>query len=162
MDVIELGKLIEDPKLRHSFERWVMTYLTRDKFLAEEVIQHTYLKAWENSDKFDGKNLIGWLKTIANNSAKNMYKRKIPDTGIDGIEDLLIDKDTPEGRMALRAILNILDNLKPPKPEIMKRFAIGETHEEISKAIGIGRTTITGLIKDAKREIEEEFFGERV
>ena len=44
----------------------------------------------------------------------------------------------------------------------MKRFAIGETHEEISKAIGIGRTTITGLIKDAKREIEEEFFGERV
>ena len=75
------------------------------------------------------------------------------------IEDLLIDRDTPEGRAGLRALLNIIDNLEPPKPEIMKRFAIGETHEKIAEAIGIGRTTVTGLIKDAKEEIEKEYFG---
>jgi RNA polymerase sigma-70 factor (ECF subfamily) len=43
--------------------------LTRNRFTADDMMQHTVLKAWANMDKFNpGTNMRAWLFTILHNN----------------------------------------------------------------------------------------------
>lgn len=54
-----------------------LLYLCKDEYLAEDILQDTFLKAIENIDQFDGRcKLISWLCQIAKNQYFD-YLRKI-------------------------------------------------------------------------------------
>ena len=48
----------------------------KDRGLAEEIMQETYIRMLKNIDSFDdGKNAMNWLLTMAKNLAINLYNR---------------------------------------------------------------------------------------
>ena len=48
----------------------------KDRGLAEEIMQETYIRMLKNLDSFDdGKNAMNWLLTMAKNLAINLYNR---------------------------------------------------------------------------------------
>ena len=50
--------------------------LCGNEFDADDLMQQTYLRAFENFDKFDGRNFHSWLCSVAKNIFLNNLKRK--------------------------------------------------------------------------------------
>ena len=50
--------------------------LVKNRELAEELLQDTFLKMYQNIDKFDGKYFKAWLLKIANNIAISELRKK--------------------------------------------------------------------------------------
>lgn len=59
-------------------------YLVKSKAVAEDVLHDAYLKAMQYVDRYkEGTNFIGWLCTIAKNTAINKLKRQSRETSTD-------------------------------------------------------------------------------
>ncbi len=57
--------------------------VVRDAHLAEDVVQDTIIRAWQNLDSFRGDGAFdGWLSSIAHRTAVS-YLRRIKDTAVD-------------------------------------------------------------------------------
>ena len=50
--------------------------VVKNKELTEELVQDTFLKMYQNIDKFDGKFFKAWLLKIANNTAISELRKK--------------------------------------------------------------------------------------
>lgn len=60
-----------------QYERLIITIclsFTKNYFDAEDLAQQTFLAAYENYNKFDGKNFKAWLTTIAANKCRDYIK----------------------------------------------------------------------------------------
>jgi RNA polymerase sigma-70 factor (ECF subfamily) len=72
----------------------------RNYFDAENLAQETFLSAYRNIGKFDGKNLKSWLCTIAANKCRDFLKSKAAKEYVslsgDVLEQLEYDMDSPE------------------------------------------------------------------
>lgn len=63
------------PLLDHIYR--AACYLTKDKSQAEDLVQETYLRAFQYFDKFEsGTNCKAWLLTILRNLYSNQYQQK--------------------------------------------------------------------------------------
>ena len=133
----EVDKISDEEQLSY----WLDTYqnlifsicykMTGNYFDAEDLTQDTFLSAYRNIARFDGRNEKAWLARIATNKCLD-YKRKsaageIPtedeffaarqDTSSDGSsEDVCLQTIVMEG------LLQCCNSLKPPYDEIANRF----------------------------------------
>lgn len=97
--------------------------MTRDKSVAEDLTQITFVKAWKNIRRFDQKKSFKtWLYTIAKNSAYDYFKKKktIPFSNF-------VDE---EGNSKLE---NITDGEIFPEEILMKKDAEKEMAEKLEK-----------------------------
>jgi len=66
-------------KLFKENKEWLKSYIYRkvnDSDLAEDILQETYLKAYENRDNYQERGKIkAWLKTIAGNLCRDYFRR---------------------------------------------------------------------------------------
>ena len=131
--------------------------IIRNRDLAQDIAQDTLVKALSSYQNFDGKNINGWLKTICKRTYLDWIKKKKEtlkvsedDSDIDGV-----DKLNPENLAEYRIILDIIDDLNPPKPEIVKKTFLGETQEEIAKSLNIGRPRVSELLNEARDQLSE-------
>jgi RNA polymerase sigma-70 factor (ECF subfamily) len=107
-----------------QYERLIITIclsFTKNYFDAEDLAQQTFLAAYENYKKFDGKNFKAWLTTIAANKCKDYIKspkrgmyslsheecESIEQAG-NSTEEIIIEKHTEEG------IRKLCSKLKEP------------------------------------------------
>ena len=153
----ELDLLLTEKVMRNV--KTFIYYKCRDLDLAMDILQDTYEKAVKNCDKFDGKNISGWLKTISRNLLYDRYKKKTESLPGDDIPTQ-IDNETPEQLALQRALLDFIEELKPPLPEIIKRRAKGETSSAIGEALGLAPSTIREKIQEAKEEIRINYLGD--
>lgn len=58
-------------------------YIVKDRMLAEDVAQETYLSAFTKLDSFSEGNFTGWLVTIARNAALNLIKKRAREQNTD-------------------------------------------------------------------------------
>lgn len=69
---------------KEHFEKYIIEYqhliiticlsFTKNYFDAEDLAQQTFLYAYKNLDKFDGKNFKAWITTIAANKCRDYIK----------------------------------------------------------------------------------------
>lgn len=109
-----------------------------DPDLANDVAQSAWAAAWRNRGRLrEPEKVRGWLLTIAANEARRSLRRRrllqlvtltdgVPRTGHAGQADDELD------------LIDALQRLAPRDREILaRRYALGETSQEIAEAIGM-------------------------
>ncbi len=123
--------------------------LTRDKSLAEDVTQESFVKAWKNIRKFSPtKSFRGWLFTIARNTAIDVLRKKkdIPfssfetENGNTLVDTLKDSEPTPAELVTLaedyRYLENMLQELNPMYREVLTlRHTSDMTFDEIAQIV---------------------------
>jgi RNA polymerase sigma-70 factor, ECF subfamily len=133
--------------------------LTRDPGVAEDCTQETFILAWRNLPRFEGRSALGtWLHRIAVNVALRRTRRRALEVVAPPAED---DRET--------LALGIIDDDTPPidvekavasLPEGARHVLVlcgiyGYTHEETAGMLGIAVGTCKAQMHRARRLLRE-------
>lgn len=133
----------------------------------EDIEQEVYLKALENKEKYheEGK-LVAWLKTIAQNVAKDYFKSayfKSMNQKADVEESALQDNKSVSAlelqlqKERQKAILKAVDSLPSKMREVVNLYEFEElSYEEISKKLGISLGTVKSRLFSAREILSEK------
>ena len=135
---------------RHSRRLFQSAYrLTGNEQNAEDVVQETFLKAYRNLHRFDGRSQFStWLYRIAVNCAMDLMRKESRRTARERAEDVsdlatLATEHPPPDRLAAssetgRAVARVLGGLSPTERAafVMRHFE-GYSSVEIGQLLGI-------------------------
>jgi RNA polymerase sigma-70 factor (ECF subfamily) len=150
----------------YNFARW----LTRDREEAEDLIQETYLKAWQGFSSFElGTNFRAWMYRIMRNTfltsrTSSKASMTVPlDSPEDGTE-LAFITETPESlllKLSNRELVqNAIEELPEHFREILLLCEIDEmSYREISEALSIPIGTVMSRLARARRAIYDGLRG---
>lgn len=160
---MDFNKLIENNK---NNVKNIIRLITKE--YNEDLEQEVYIKAWQNSHKYEEQGKFkSWINTIAKNiskdylkSAKVRYETKTANDELtfNSIKD---KKLTPEqvfiSKQRQKRITNAINELKPKFKEIIIMYEIeGKSYEEISNKLNCPIGTIKSRIYNAKKELYEK------
>lgn len=149
------GLLGAVPRLRRYAQS-----LTRDGAEADDLVQHTLLKAWEHRRQFvAGTSLSAWLFTILRNgffNGRRKHRREVPDP--DGIHAAgLSSAAEQEHRADLRDLQDALDRLEPAQREALVLVAVeGLSYEAAALVIGCPAGTVKSRVSRARDRLTED------
>jgi len=144
-------------------------YIVQDRELAQDIVQETFLKAFQNIHTVkDGEKLGAWLAAIASRTAID-YVRKIKKWNDVVTEDHIIDEQlsksddhysTVETIVEKKFLKNILlreiDELKPEHKQVLILAYLHDMkYEEIAEALDIKVTMVKTRIHRAKLKLRE-------
>lgn len=132
--------------------------ILRDYQLAEDVMQQTYIKIYENVKSYKtNTSAKNWILTIAKNTALTVVKRRQRETNVDFSQDnnadgmYCLDKDFDTPLISLANKILTEDEFK-----IVLLFAIGEyKHREIAKMMNLPLGTVTWKYNNALKKLRE-------
>jgi RNA polymerase sigma-70 factor, ECF subfamily len=133
--------------------------LTRNVTLADDLVQETVLKAWNNIAKFEpGTNMQAWLFTILRNtyfSSLRKTRREVPDT--DGIHAAaMFEKPAHDGRLAMRDFERAFEKLSPEHREVLILVgASGYSCEEAAEMMDVAVGTVKSRASRARKRLAE-------
>ena len=115
-----------------------------DRFEAEDLTEHVFLKAWQALPRFRAKGATfrAWLYRIAHNAVIDRHRTHKPVVPLDTVPEMNDAAPTPEeaaetGQETDR-LAAALDHLKPEWQQvILHRFVNGLSHAETAEVMGI-------------------------
>jgi RNA polymerase sigma-70 factor (ECF subfamily) len=132
----------------------VVLRIVRDRGVAEDILQETYLKVWQKADIFDpaAGRPITWLATIARNRAidrvrsKDIVRRAAGQDDDEGVFARLADPGGADP--VLRESLRIcLERLVPQARQcVLLAYCSGYSREELAERFGRPVNTIKTLL----------------
>jgi RNA polymerase sigma-70 factor (ECF subfamily) len=133
--------------------------LSRDRSVAEDLVQETYVRALAASRKAaPEENLRGWLFTILGNIWKNERKRRRPETvaDVEGLRggipsregDPLVELDRRELRERLRSALDELPDSF--REVVVLRCVEGFSYQEVASIVGCPAGTVMSRLARAR------------
>ena len=121
---------------------WQIHYILQDHDDTDDVLQNTFLKAWNGLDNFKGESaLYTWLYRIAQNEALSFVKQK---RHLDSIDDedfaepsTFVASEHFDGNQAQKTLMQAIATLPPKQRQVfcMKYFE-DKKYEEMSNLIG--------------------------
>ena len=144
----------------------VVLRITRNSAIAEEVLQDTYIKVWQNAERFtpEAGQPMAWLAAIARNRAIDRLRSERFDRFKDMGEDNLLDQiPAPPGadsvaRESLRTCLEGLD--EEARSCVVLAYCTGSSREELaerfSRPVGTIKTVLHRSIKLLRACLEKE------
>lgn len=133
--------------------------LTRNRSLADDMMQDAIVKAWANIEKFEpGTNMKAWLFTILRNTYYTQHqkmKREVAD--VDGaFSDQLSVKPDHDGRLHLRDFRTAFETLPVEQREALILVgAQGFSYEEAADTAGVAIGTIKSRVNRARQRLTE-------
>lgn len=132
--------------------------ILNDRFLAEDVMQETFLKIQLNASSFRyGNNVKSWIMTIARNTAIDALKKRqteLPEASVCDKSDTNIDlicQDKDEKYLQLIRPLSDLDK------QIISLHLIGELrHREISRILNMSTAAVKKRYERALKKIAKQ------
>lgn len=117
----------------HEDIRRLLLSMTRDFNLADDLLQDTYLRAFERHTSYRGGNQRAWLATIARNVYYDHYRQRYVRSEIQMTEAVNAESTAVEGHSDLLVIRDALASLEPVfrTALLMKHYA-GYTYKEIA------------------------------
>lgn len=158
----EFKRSIEElyPRLHRSMS----AYLAGSSIEAEDLLQETFMKAYNNLDSFrEDSSMYTWLYSIARNLAIDEFRKRKNEKLISGtpVEELEIsndddepDDDTPHNiRMMRKAMAEL--------PEILRSVVVmktidGMSYPEIALITGLNEDTIKNRMFRARKELADK------
>ena len=131
--------------------------LTRNPSSADDLVQDTVVKAWENIEKYQvGTNLRAWLFTILRNtffSSIRRTRREVADP--DGVmAGKLSVKPDHDGRLALSDFRRAFDQLSPEHREVLILVGVsGFSYEEAAHMTGVAAGTVKSRASRARAKL---------
>lgn len=139
-----------------------------DRGLIEECISDVFIAVWENAEKFNGDivNFKSWIAGITKYKAIDYFRKYSKKVNSEAINENIADKrdledDYINGIEAKRLIEIIMAYDEPDKSIFIRKFLLGESSSEISKAIGITINNINTRVFRGRQKIKKEFFNEK-
>ena len=142
----------------------IMRLSSGDQYMAEEVVQSTFIRIWEVREKVDiDASFISFLCTIAKNLLMNMYQRQTVEYVYN--EYLLksgVDRDSQtEDDIDLRFLNDYIDSLAEELPAQRKKIFIlskrqNYTNKEIAGMMGISESTVATQLSLAVKFMREQ------
>ena len=143
---------------------FIMRLSSGDQYMAEEVVQSTFIRIWEVRAKVDSDaSFISFLCTIAKNLLMNMYQRQTVEYVYN--EYLLksgVDRDSQtEDDIDLRFLNDYIDSLVEELPAQRKKIFIlskrqNYTNKEIAGMMGISESTVATQLSLAVKFMREQ------
>ena len=127
---------------------------------ADDLMQQTYLKAWENFGSFRGENFSFWLRSIARNIfLDNLRKSKCPAEELPEIPD---NSNNPEfiaekrdiGRILLKALKDSLSSVQ--RITIILYYYDEKSVSEIANIMQVSENTVKSRLFNARKKLREE------
>ncbi|WP_298951852.1 sigma-70 family RNA polymerase sigma factor [uncultured Methylobacterium sp.] len=133
--------------------------LAHDPSRADDLVQETLLKAWQNRARFEpGTNLDAWLYTILRNSFYSEYQKRTREVAdSDGVHAArLIALPAQEANLDLLAMQDALDRLGPDQREALLLSAVHDlSYEDIAVAMACRVGTVKSRINRARARLTE-------
>lgn len=143
---------------------FIMRLSSGEQYMAEEVVQSTFIRIWEVRAKVDSDaSFISFLCTIAKNLLMNMYQRQTVEYVYN--EYLLksgVDRDSQtEDDIDLRFLNDYIDSLAEELPAQRKKIFIlskrqNYTNKEIAGMMGISESTVATQLSLAVKFMREQ------
>ncbi len=138
--------------------------ILRRSDLAEDVVQDTYLKIWDNAAGYRPGfgSPLGWMVTITRNRAIDVLRKRsesqLGDENGDEIEDTTLPDPfrLASQNSELRAFLGCLKQLDEKQQEsLLMAYYYGYTHEEIASRFATPVGTVKSWIRRGLARIRE-------
>lgn len=154
----ELCRALRPDLFRFAF------WLSRDRTLAEDIVQETLLRAWRARGELrDERAARAWLCTIARREHARLYERKrLPVVDIDGLmaheEAMLAVTDDAELEELRRAIFRLDDDYREP---LVLQVLLGYTTAEIAQHMGLSTAAVLTRLFRARNRLRKIVAHER-
>ena len=120
-------------------------HVLHDQGLAEEMVQETFIKFWQQADRYDADRgpVRGWLFTMAKSVAVDIARRRSSRPFLP-IEDFQLPPqyDTVDQALIVLTVDAALDKLPTIYGDVMRLVRDGFTHSEIAERLGIPLGTV--------------------
>jgi RNA polymerase sigma-70 factor (ECF subfamily) len=141
----------------------VILRIVMDKETAEDVLQESFVKIWNNAASYDASKgrLYTWLLNIARNSAidKTRSKDFRNDGKVQSIEDFVYHVDKQHNSSTATDFIGLrkfVDELKPEQKQLIDLLYFGGyTQSEAAEELGIPLGTIKTRVKAALTRLRE-------
>ena len=153
----------------HELERLVLQYqqpllrtcflYLRDRTLAEDAVQETFLKAYRSLASFRGEcSEKTWLTTIAVNVCKNMLRSpwRKRNAGEEALETLRTEDPSLPDPTVSRAVMRLPDE---QRTAVILYYVQGMKIREIAKALKVPTQTISSRLSRARSKLRAELEG---
>lgn len=132
----------------------------RDDFVAEDVMQDAFIKAFKKIDTYKGEVSIGaWIKKIViNQSIDELKKKKLELVSINYERHEVLDEEDwqVEDKTTMQQIVSCIKELKEKYRVVLSLYLLeGYDHQEISQILGITETTSRTHLLRGKRKLQE-------
>lgn len=136
---------------------------TKDSFLAEDIVQETFLKFWKNHSYEDTGREMAYLYTIARNLCMDEFRRKRTDNIEDYPEFESTIGENPESVIESISIEYALDRLPDEIREIVvMRYISDMSAADIGKVMKMSRFSIDRRLKEGLRLLKKELQGGKI
>ncbi|MBQ9121657.1 MAG: sigma-70 family RNA polymerase sigma factor [Clostridia bacterium] len=153
-----MSAVFEDLLARHRtvIERYVH-YRMPGRFDAEDVIQETYMAAYEGFGRLQDPALFKpWLLSIAKNQVNSWYRKKYR---VEYVSlDALLDASDVGNEMDVCTFHDTLSRLPEHLAEILRRILDGYRQEQIAEQLGIPLGTVKSRLHEARRQFRAAYF----
>lgn len=130
----------------------IVLRITSNRSVAEEVLQETYLKVWQNAERFtpEAGKPITWLATIARNGAIDRIRSERIERQRSDDDQAILDRlpspssGDPTAREALRICLSGLE--EDARSCVVLAYCSGFSREELAERFGRPVGTIKTLL----------------
>ena len=133
----------------------------KDRFVAEDVMQDAFIKAFKNIDKYKNEVAFGaWLKRIVINQSIDEIKKKKLELIAFNEEVFKIENENDwqiESTSSIDEIVSIINQLKDKYRLVLTMYLLeGFDHQEISEILKITETTSRTHLLRGKRLLKEQ------
>lgn len=132
-------------------------WLIRDKAIAEDVVQETYLRAWKSLDSLqDQKAAKSWLITILRRENARRFERKQFD--LVDIDDVLVEDESHgnETELEYAELRKLMSGLSEEYREpLMLQIIFGFSGEEIANQLNLNKNTVMTRLFRARNQLKE-------
>ena len=142
--------------------RRYVTYLIHDQTTAEDVVQDTFIKAYQNLQSFNPKyKFSSWIYRISHNEAMNAIKkiRHLSDDDIDELPDTSYEwhvEELIDNSILKEHVHGCLGKLEPKYREVVQLVYFEHMkYDEVSDIIHVPTSTIGVWLSRAKTQLRE-------
>lgn len=121
---------------------------------AREVVQDSFLKLWNQSEKKIWDAARPWLYRVSRNGALDLKRRQ---RGMDPFDDekLFLVEGSPEDQMQKKEIFMQIGRLKAQHREVLLlKFQEGMSYQEIAEVTGHSSSHVGVLIHEAMKDLK--------
>ena len=142
-----------------------ITQIIKDKEIAGDVLQETFINVWKNIDKYDpakGK-LFTWLLRLTRNMAINttrskIYKSQMKNDDVNNYVNYLEEKQPQQMDINKIGLRQQVHRLKDDLKNVLElSYYHGFTQEEIASSLNLPLGTVKTRLRNAVIELRKQF-----
>ena len=160
MTIAHQDKRFDRQVLPHhgALQRFAL-WLTRDRQVAEDLVQETLLRAWRNLDQLrDAKAVKPWLMTtLRRENARRFERRRLDTVDIEGCT-VASDVPAPEDRVFHQQVRKTVSQLPRNyrEPLAMQAF-MDRSIAEVAKSLGLSSSAVMTRVFRARQQLRQRF-----